>query len=205
MGVWYNEISLYVYPQPLASSILHLKVSLTFGSSCLYTSRGQWYKRLRNCVTTSLRTAKSHFFEELTSKLSQPKDFWSALQKLSPKQDQLPFDLHLNRTTASTTQDKVDLLNSYFSSCFTPATNTLSHSNIPPHPNLPVLAWKKMSYSHDEVFKYLSTWKTNTVTGPDGISSQMIHGTVETNQLWPTSWISLYKRWRFQMIEGSLT
>ena len=38
---------------------------------------------------------------------------------------------------------------------------------------------EKVSCSHDEAFKYLSTWKTNTATGPDGISGQMIRGTAE--------------------------
>lgn len=101
------------------------------------------YRRLRNRVATSLRTAKSHFFEDLSSKVSQPKDFWTALRKLSPKQDRIPFDLHLNNTTASATLDKANLLNNYFSSCFTPATNTLSPPNTPLSPTRPAPAWKK--------------------------------------------------------------
>ena len=143
------------------------KVAKKFNSN---RSRSK-YKRVRNCIATSLRTAKSHFFEDLTSKLSQLKDFWTALQKLSLKQDRIPFDLHLNSTTASATQDKTKFLNSHFSSCFTPATNTLSLPNIPLSPDLSNPSLEKVSCTHDEVFKYLSTWKTNRATSPDSISS----------------------------------
>lgn len=47
----------------------------------------------------------------------------------------------------------------------------------PVTPSSPSLA--NIARTHEEVFKYLSTCKLHTATGPDGVSSQMLRGTAE--------------------------
>ena len=81
------------------------------------------YNQARNRVTTALRSAKAAYFENLSSNLSSPKDFWSAYHKLAPKKDRIPVDLKLNSVSASSSIQKANLLNKFFSTCFSPPSD----------------------------------------------------------------------------------
>ena len=65
------------------------------------------------------------------------------------------------------------MLNQFFSSCFSPiSTYCFQNSTPEPYPSL-----TNVTCSQEEVYKYLSTHKINTASGPDGVSSQMLRAT----------------------------
>ena len=131
------------------------------------------YTKLRNRVTSALRSAKKIYFNQLARNLRTPRDFWSQLHKLNPKHTRTPASLNHSGTKASTPTKKANLLNNFFTSCFT-KNDALPHINFPSPPS-PMLS--TVTCSHDEVLKLLSTHKINTASGPDGISSIMLRGT----------------------------
>ena len=131
------------------------------------------YNQARNRVTTALRSAKAAYFENLSSNLSSPKDFWSAYHKLAPKKDRIPVDLKLNSVSASSSIQKANLLNKFFSTYFSPPSDLdFPDTNAVSGPCL-----TDVSCSQDEVLKHLSSLKLQTASGPDGISSHMLRST----------------------------
>ena len=97
------------------------------------------YNEARNKATTALCSANSNFFKSLAAKLRSPKDFWAAYHKLSSKKDIIPTDLKLDNITACTSQAKANLLNSFFSSCFSPSSR-LSIPDLQPTTTGPTLS-----------------------------------------------------------------
>ena len=131
------------------------------------------YAKVRNCVTSALQSAKKNYFHCISMNIRVPRDFWSHYHKLNPRYTRTPPSLNLNGTKASTSAKKANLLNDFFTSCFT-MCECLPHTTFPSPPT-PTLS--NVSCSHDEVLKLLSTHKINTASGPDGISSVKLRGT----------------------------
>ena len=134
------------------------------------------YTKIRNRVTSALRSAKKVYFHQLAEKLQTPRDFWSQYHKFNPKHSRTPPSLNHMGSKASSPTSKANLLNNFFASCFTEPQR--QHSCSFPQPPSPTLS--SVTCTHDEVFKLLSTHKVNTATGPDGISSIMLRGTATT-------------------------
>ena len=125
-----------------------------------------------------MRRAKARFFDDLSNKINTSKDFWSVYHKLSPPKHRIPGDLISGQVSAITTTDKADLLNKTFTQCFSsPTTFT------PPDPSEDTqgpLTLESITCNEAEVYDLLSTWKLNTATGPDGVSSRMLRETAAT-------------------------
>jgi len=146
-----------------------------FKHACAAATDLAWskYKTIRNHVTSALKTARCRFFNSLSSKLNSHSDFWKSFHKLSPKKTRIPVDLSLGNESSSISPSKANLLNRSFASCFFPRTSTKftlhRSTDIPTPENIPV--------DESEIAQLLSQQKTNTATGPDGISGHMLHHT----------------------------
>ena len=128
------------------------------------------YNKARNKATANLRSAKAKFFKSLASQLNSPKNFWTAYHKLSPKKTRISTDLKQNNTTARSSSAKANLLNQFFSSCFSPPSKT-STSALPTSPG-PKL--RCVTCNEAELHKILTSLKSQTASGSDGILSQML-------------------------------
>jgi len=73
------------------------------------------YKKMRNRVTSMLRNGKKLFFQNLNP--HNNKQFWKATKYLRKQTSSIPTLSH-NNVTTSTDQDKANMLNSFFSTCF---------------------------------------------------------------------------------------
>ena len=133
------------------------------------------YNKARNRATSALRKAKQSFFTNLSSRIRSPKDFWSAYHKLSPKHHRIPVNLSYLSQIARDPSEKANLLNHFFCSCFNDNTPSMSPTPNPAPSDTPTLS--TISCSEEEVFHLLSTYKTRTASGPDGISSIMLRKT----------------------------
>ena len=147
-----------------------------FKQAKLLKSELAWskYTSARNKTLAALRSAKSKFFKCLAGKLNSPRDFWSAYNKLSPSKNRTPAELKNNNSTATTSLEKADMLNSAFASFFTSPTASCS---TPEEMSTPNCSLSDIECTQEEVHHLLSSCKPNTASGPDGISSQMIRGT----------------------------
>ena len=76
------------------------------------------YKKVRNAVVSSLRSAKAEFFQSMASNLSTPKKFWALYRSSSFRNQRTPATLYFNHDKANTNTSKAELLNSYFCSLF---------------------------------------------------------------------------------------
>ena len=138
------------------------------------------YNKARNQVTSALRSAKATFFSNLSSSVKSSKDFWAVFNRLTPNRQRIPDNLTHNAHSAKSSQDKADLLNRFFASCFTsPASSTTGSPPITSS-SAPNTSLSSFTCSQDDVFHLLSTCKIKTASGPDGISSAMLRGTAES-------------------------
>ena len=163
----------------LTEELLHLvrkKCRLHKHAKRVGTSRA-WtkYTKVRNRVTSELRSAKKIYFHNLADNICTPWDFWMQYHKLNPKHSRTPANVFHKGTEAYSPTEKANLFNNFFTSCFTNSKLMPSDSH-PLHPN-PVLS--SVTCSHEEVHKLLSTHKINTASGPDGISSVMLRGSAD--------------------------
>ena len=158
------------------TSLIRKKERLYKQASRLKSDRS-WskYNKVRNKVTSALRAAKKRFFEDLSNSVKIPKQFWSAYHKLSPNQQRIPDNLSHNTETASSSQEKAELLNAFFSSCFTTCNPSNQSTSTPVSP--PSSPLSSIVCEEDEVSHLLSTYKAKTSSGPDGISSAMLRNT----------------------------
>ena len=81
------------------------------------------YCQARNKVVSQLRSAKAAYFRKLNS--ANPKQFWKSVKYLNKASSSIPVLTHNNRTFTSN-EDKANILNSFFSSCF--------NDSLPPLP-----------------------------------------------------------------------
>ena len=122
----------------------------------------QKYTEARNRVMAALCSAKDAYFEELSSKLLSHRDFWSAYHKLSPKKDRIPVDLDHNNTKATSSSQKDNLLNYFFSTLFSPLSAFKPKDNSPSGGT----SLTSVTCSHQEILELLSTHKLHTASGP---------------------------------------
>lgn len=123
------------------------------------------YTKIRNRVTSQLRSAKKVHFHQLAENIHTPRDFWSQYHRLNPKHCKSPSSRQtsqLRRQISSTISSPPVLPE--------PKVSHTCHQN-------PILS--SVVCSHEEVHKLLSTHKVNTASGPDGISSVMLRGTAD--------------------------
>ena len=134
------------------------------------------YCHFRNLAVSAVRKAKYSFLKSMSSLIRSPKEFWSVYHSLMPKRERIPHNLTNGNITAESLTSKANLLNSYFSSCFTTPSNHASFStptaSSSSHPKLSTI-----QCTEEEVEKLLCSLKVKTSTGPDGISSHMLRNT----------------------------
>ena len=135
------------------------------------------YKRIRNRVVTQLRNAKSSYFRNLNPK-SNSKKFWSAMKYLNKKHNSIPV-LNHGSVTANTNEEKADMLNSFFSTCFNPAFPPLSPSNASTSSTCDVSSTDDLLCTDEEVYGMLSSLDVSKASGPDGVSARMLKMTAE--------------------------
>ena len=128
------------------------------------------YKKVRNAVVSSLRSAKAEFFQSMASNLSTPKTFWALYRSSSFRNQRTPATLYFNHDKANTNTSKAELLNSNFCSLY----SSTSACSFPLKPITCSLSSIRCSVM------FISRIKVNTATGPDGISSVMIKGTASS-------------------------
>ena len=128
------------------------------------------YKTLRNDIVSKLRTAKTSFFSNLATVWSDPKKFWAIIRSLKP---------HITSTevftdglsTASTPMEKANMLNTFFSGCFNPATVPANYCTSPNPSSLP----EHLDCTVDEVVDLLKRTKVHLASGTDGVSAWVLH------------------------------
>ena len=131
------------------------------------------YKKARNRTTALLRDSRRRYFEKLNPK--KPKEFWRAIKYLKKKQSTIPTLTNMAGETASTGNQKANMLNNFFSQCFNrsipPLLNDVvqsdSESSCPEH----------LLCSEDTVLDLLLSLDTTKASGPDGISAKMLKNT----------------------------
>ena len=85
------------------------------------------YKCQRNKVTSMLKEAKRNFFERINP--HHPKEFWKACKMLSGSPTSIPT-LQTSSDTAQTNDEKAQLLNKFFVSCFNASCTPLNNNDF---------------------------------------------------------------------------
>ena len=91
------------------------------------------YKKLRNNITKLLKKAKASFFKNLNP--SNPKQFWKTVKYLNKQQSTIPV-LHHQGVTASSSTEKANMLNNFFSECFNKSCPPLNVPSMSPDVSL---------------------------------------------------------------------
>ena len=132
------------------------------------------YQMLRNTVTSMIRKSRRAYFNTLSS--TNKKQFWKAIKCLSKQKSTIPT-LMLNDVSASTNSAKAKMLNDFFSSCFNPAVPPLLESlNDCPSNHCP----DDFLCCEEEVAALIRSLDVSKASGPGGISSRMLKGTLES-------------------------
>ena len=134
------------------------------------------YKRIRNRVVTQLRNAKSSYFRNLNPQSNSIK-FWSAMKYLNKKHKSISV-LNHGSVTANTNEEKANMLNSFFSTCFNPAFPPLSPSNVSTSNTCDISSTDDLLCTDKEVYGMLSS-VVSKASGPDGVSAIMLKMTGE--------------------------
>ena len=129
------------------------------------------FKTLRNKIVTNIRDAKKHFFIRLSTCRSDPKKFWSIIKSVKPRTC-LPCSLSNGQVTVSSDTVKAGLLNEFFTSCFNPAVQPPSYSELPQCAEGDAAA--DYDITQDEVYMRLRMIKPQSAAGPDGITFWML-------------------------------
>ena len=124
------------------------------------------YNKVRNQVTSALRSAKKNLFTKLSDNIHSPKDLLQII----------PYSFlfscpSVSESSKAPRESKLQI----FSSCFSRPSSSLSLTSKSLDCSL-----SSITCSVDEVSKLLSTYKTNTASGPDGISSIMVRNTADS-------------------------
>ena len=135
------------------------------------------YKRIRNGVVTLLRKAKSSYFKNLNPK-GNSKKFWSAVKYLNKKHNSIPV-LNYGSIAANTNEEKAEVFNSFFSTCFNPTFPPFSPSNVPTASTCDNSSIGDLMCTEEDVYGLLSSLGTSKTSGPDGISARMLKMTAE--------------------------
>ena len=132
------------------------------------------YKKIRNNVTTMLRSAKQSYFNSLTS--ANSKQFWKTVKLVNKQQETIPV-LSQDNINAITDKEKSNMLNSYFSKCW-------NHSE-PPLTDLLEGNYEETCPDHlfcttQEIVQLIKGLDVSKANGPDGISARMLKATCES-------------------------
>ena len=133
------------------------------------------YRKARNKVVSSLRSAKEAFFHEL--KPSNSKKFWKAVKCLNNNSSSIPTLIH-DDVMHETDQDKADVLNSYFISCFNDTVEPLQilHEDVLTTHQVPG-DLSNIICTEEEVETMLLSLDISKANGKDGISARMLKAT----------------------------
>ena len=133
------------------------------------------YRRMRNKVTSELRTAKRSYFQRLNPK--NPKEFWKSIKFLNKKQSSIPTLTDEDGNEALTGSQKAEMLNSFFSKCFNRSSAPLEdwsgsdfHFDLGEFPD-------ELACDKDTVYELLTSLDASKSSGPDGISAKMLKNT----------------------------
>lgn len=129
------------------------------------------YKVVRNQTVQQLRSAKRSYLAQLNPR--DPKSFWKTVKFLNKNQNTIPT-LSQGDIVASTSTDKANMLNEFFSSCF--------NTDFPPltplfKQNQNSFTEELMFCTEDEICHLLLTLDVAKASGPDGISPMMLKHT----------------------------
>ena len=133
------------------------------------------YKQLRNKVVYLLRKGKRTFVQNINP--ANPKQFWKIVKVLKGKNSSsIPVIKH-NGKVLTSDQQKADVLNKFFHSCFNttlpplcPNTTKLEPSDCP----------ENLLCSEQEVMEIIASLDVFKASGPDQISVRMIKGTASS-------------------------
>ena len=128
------------------------------------------YKLLQNKVTSMIRSAKKAYFERLAGATTNTRKFWSIVRSIQPQNTTFSSSLSNGITSADTDEDKANLLNKYFSSCFNVANDPPIYADLTPPPE----SMDHFDCTPKEVVLYLSQLKIDSAPGPDGITAWML-------------------------------
>ena len=135
--------------------------------------------------TTNKLNTKGKLFSDLSNSVHSPRDSY---HKLSGKRERIPVNLTDGSHIAPNTTKKANLLNNFFSSCFSPR----SADCLSPNQNhLHHVSMIEVPCTAEEVHKLLTTYKAKTSSGPDGISSAMLRNTADAIALHLTALFNL--------------
>ena len=134
--------------------------------------QGHWaaFRKLRNKATSALREAKLDFFRDLSMKLRTPKQFWSSYHSMLANRQRLPPLLTNGATVAESSSAKANLLNSHFVSSFSTAPVDAASFSCT------TCELSSVRCTSEDVLGLIRSLKTNSASGPDNISSQMLKG-----------------------------
>ena len=139
------------------------------------------YRNARNKLVSKLREEKSTYFSRLNPR--DCKNFWQAIKYISKKESSIPTLRDDNSpTVASTSTDKANMLNNFFSRCFNHALPPLSPEFLHPTDTEAVdpELLSDLLCSEDEICGYLLALDTNKASGADGISAKMLRETAHS-------------------------
>lgn len=134
------------------------------------------YKTLRNKIVRDLRKAKQAFFSNLQPNNS--KQFWRTVRQISTTRTTIPVlsSSTNEQLSATTSSEKSNLLNNYFSDCFNIQVQPLSSTDM--YHLDPSLCPEHLLTNESEVYELLSGIDVTKSTGPDEIAGRMIRNTV---------------------------
>ena len=125
------------------------------------------YKHVRNKTLEKLRSAKGRYMRQLNPK--DTKRFWKVMKFLNRRVKSVPM-LSDGPNVACSANEKANMLNKFFVTCFNTAFPPLSPSAAQPRLN----PGEDMLCTEDEVFHLLGTLDATKASGSDGISSKML-------------------------------
>jgi hypothetical protein len=131
------------------------------------------YKAQRNKVTAMLKEAKKEFFMKINPR--NPKEFWKACKMLSWASTSIPA-LQMNGNVAKSHDEKAELLNTFFASCFNNSHSPLTDEdflNIQCPDSFP----EDFLCSEDQILDMLASLDVTKSSGPGNISARMLKAT----------------------------
>ena len=124
------------------------------------------YRSVRNSLVNKVKKAKSTYFRRLTTRNS--KQFWKIVKRVSKKEITIPTLTGNNTSEITTTSaEKANMLNSFFSRCFNYVCPPLAAGTLPPPPTTECPS--NILCSEEEVYEYLSKLDVSKASGPDGL------------------------------------
>uniref|UniRef100_A0A1X7T9M2 Reverse transcriptase domain-containing protein n=1 Tax=Amphimedon queenslandica TaxID=400682 RepID=A0A1X7T9M2_AMPQE len=189
-------------PRPLLQKIRQRRRLFYLASSSNSPQLWLQYRSLCNSISSDIRSNKALYFNSISK---SPRQFWSFVRSLRKNKDPIPpLTLDAQHSATSNT-DKANLLNSTFSSFFTPAITSLNSISSPTHPSPPSTSSHfpapplsppsnsiysppfpnsislgnstDLLCSQESILRLISDLPLNTSSGPDDIPSFLLKAT----------------------------